>query len=229
MCFPGWGPEGGMNESHGAGFPRTNNPRIGRAGLMAFAVPAETTADSYRAEFAAAFAALDPRPKIVVDDAQRVLWCCDNARRLLESPLPLSIRKGRLIVDDALRPGFVEFLNKARPDVQRKLLRRPGQRHWALLCAWKPPRWHGAVCLLASPSRPLVDIVASGLAGELKLTNAEVRVLTEFAELNPPKQIARDLGVSLSTVRSHLKQIHAKAAVTTSLQLLRLTHTYCSS
>jgi DNA-binding CsgD family transcriptional regulator len=53
-------------------------------------------------------------------------------------------------------------------------------------------------------------------------------VLKEFAELNSPKQIARDLGVSLSTVRSHLKQIHAKAAVTTSLQLLRLTHTFCS-
>ena len=69
----------------------------------------------------------------------------------------------------------------------------------------------------------------SGLAGELKLTNAEVRVLKEFAELNPPKQIARDLGVSLSTVRSHLKQIHAKAEVTTSLQLLRLAHTYCST
>ena len=62
-----------------------------------------------------------------------------------------------------------------------------------------------------------------------QLTNAEARVLKEFAELNSPKQIAADLGVSLSTVRSHLKQIHAKAAVTTSLQLLRLAHTFCSN
>ena len=84
------------------------------------------------------------------------------------------------------------------------------------------------MCVLASPSLPLQDIVACGLARELNLTNAEIRVLKEFAELNSPKQIARDLGVSLSTVRSHLKQIHAKAAVTTSLQLLRLTHSYCS-
>ena len=217
-----------MNESHGAGCPRTNNSRIGRARLMASAVPAVGMADAYRAEFAAAFNALDPRPKIVVDDGQRVLWCCDDARRVLESPLPLHIRKGRLTVDDALRPGFVEFLRNAGPDVQRKLLRGQSQRHWTLLRAWKPPHWQRAVCVLASPSRPLVDIVASGLAGELNLTKAEVRVLKEFAELNPPKQIARDLGVSLSTVRSHLKQIHAKAAVTTSLQLLRLTHTYCS-
>ena len=84
------------------------------------------------------------------------------------------------------------------------------------------------MCVLASPSLPLQDIVECGLARELKLTQAEIRVLKEFAELNSPKQIARDLGVSLSTVRSHLKQIHAKASVTTSLQLLRLTHTYCS-
>jgi DNA-binding CsgD family transcriptional regulator len=218
-----------MNESRGAGFPRTNNPRITRAGLMASAKPAKTSADEYRAEFAAVFDARDPRPRIVVDDGQRVLWCCDDARRLLERPLPLSIRKGRLIVDDALRPGFADFLNNAGPNVQHKLLRVPGQRHWVLLRAWQPPHWQRKVCLLPSPSWPLVDIVASGLAGELKLTNAEVRVLKEFAELNPPKQIARDLGVSLSTVRSHLKQIHAKAEVTTSLQLLRLAHTYCST
>jgi DNA-binding CsgD family transcriptional regulator len=76
---------------------------------------------------------------------------------------------------------------------------------------------------------PLLDIVGSGLARELKLTNAESRVLKEFAELNSPKRIASDLGVSLSTVRSHLKQIHAKASVTTSMQLLRLTHAFCSS
>jgi len=195
---------------------------------MAPAVPAERGADEYRAEFAAAFDALDPRPKIVVDDGQRVLWSSDDACWLLERPMPLHIRDGRLIVDDALQPGFIEFLRDAGPEVQRKLLRGKGQRQWTLLRAWRPQHWQRAVCLLASPSRPLVDIVASGLAGELNLTKAEVRVLKEFAELNPPKQIARDLGVSLSTVRSHLKQIHAKAAVTTSLQLLRLTHTYCS-
>jgi DNA-binding CsgD family transcriptional regulator len=72
------------------------------------------------------------------------------------------------------------------------------------------------------------DVVESGLAEELKLTSAEVRVLREFAELKAPKDIARRLGVSLSTVRSHLKAIHAKAFVTTSTQLLRLIYTFCS-
>jgi DNA-binding CsgD family transcriptional regulator len=191
---------------------------------------ADVMADECRAEFAAAFEDHDPRPKLVVDYDRTVLWCCDNASRLLiDGPMPLCIRKGKLAVDDdELRGEFVEFLHNAGPQLTRKLIRGKAGRHWALLRAWKPAHWERAVCLLASPSLPLLDIVSSGLARELRLTNAEVRVLQEFAELSSPKQIARDLGVSLSTVRSHLKQIHAKASVTTSLQLLRLTHTFCS-
>lgn len=197
--------------------------------MMASRAPAEAMADECRTEFAAAFEAFDPRPKIVVDYDQRVLWCCDDAPRLLDGPMPLCIRKGKLVVDDdELRGEFVEFLHNVGPDVQRKLIRGKAKRHWAVLRAWKPAHWDRAVCVLANPSLPLQDIVSSGLARELKLTQAEIRVLKEFAELSSPKQIARDLGVSLSTVRSHLKQIHAKAAVTTSLQLLRLTHSYCS-
>jgi DNA-binding CsgD family transcriptional regulator len=218
-----------MNGSQNASFPRAEYTRIGRVAMMALRAPAEAMADECRAEFAAAFEAFDPRPKIVVDYDQRVLWCCDDAPRLLDGPMPLCIRKGKLIVDDdELRGEFVEFLHNVGPEIQRKLIRGKAKRRWAVLRAWKPAHWERAVCVLASPSLPLQDIVACGLARELNLTNAEIRVLKEFAELNSPKQIARDLGVSLSTVRSHLKQIHAKAAVTTSLQLLRLTHSYCS-
>jgi DNA-binding CsgD family transcriptional regulator len=197
--------------------------------MTAAPIPTDVMADECRAEFAAAFEEHDARPRLVVDYDRTVLWCCENTPRLLDGPMPLCIRGGKLLVDDdALRGEFVEFLHNAGAAISRKLIRGKAKRHWAVLRAWKPAHWDRAVCVLASPSLPLQDIVASGLARELKLTNAEARVLKEFAELNSPKQIARDLGVSLSTVRSHLKQIHAKASVTTSLQLLRLTHTFCS-
>jgi DNA-binding CsgD family transcriptional regulator len=191
--------------------------------------PSDVLDDECRAEFADALETFDPRPRLVVDFDQQVLWSCENTARLLSGPMPLSVRKGKLVFDDdELRQEFVEFLHNLGPQVQRKLIRGKASRHWAVLRAWKPAHWDRAVCLLASPSLPMQDLVDCGLARELKLTKAEVRVLQEFAQLNSPKQIATDLGVSLSTVRSHLKQIHAKAAVTTSLQLLRLTHTYCS-
>lgn len=196
---------------------------------MAALAPSHAMAIECRAEFASAFESVDMRPKIVVDYDQRVLWCCDNSERLLNGPMPLCIRKDKLVVDDdEMRGEFVEFLNNVGPNVQRILIRGKAKRHWAVVRAWKPLQWDRAVCVMATPSLAQEDIVGSGLARELNLTNAEARVLREFAELNSPKQIACNLGVSLSTVRSHLKQIHAKAAVTTSLQLLRLTHTFCS-
>jgi DNA-binding CsgD family transcriptional regulator len=182
-----------------------------------------------RAEFAAAFEHLDYRPKLVVDYDQTVLWCCGNTARVLDGAMPLLLRKDKLVVeDDELSGDFIELLHNAGPQIAHKLIRGKTKRHWAALRVWKPAHWERAVCMIVCPSLPLLDIVGSGLAEELKLTNAEVRVLKEFAELSSPKQIARDLGVSLSTVRSHLKQLHAKASVTTSLQLLRLAHTFGS-
>jgi DNA-binding CsgD family transcriptional regulator len=183
-----------------------------------------------RAEFGSALDEFDHRPKLVVDYDQAVLWSCDDAARILDEPMPLCVRKGKLIVsDDELRFEFVEFLHGVGPRMERKLIRGKAERHWAVVRAWKPVGWDRAVCILCSPSLPLRDVVESGLARELKLTKAETRVLKEFAELNSPKQIARQLDVSLSTVRSHLKTIHAKASVSSSAQLLRLTHTFCSA
>lgn len=182
-----------------------------------------------RAEFGSALNEVDRRPKLVVDYDQVVLWCCEHAPRVLDDPMPLCLRKGRLfLADEELRTEFVEFLHGVGPAIQRKLIRGKAKQHWAVVRAWRPAEWEGAVCILCTPSTPLRDIAESGLANELKLTNAETRVLKEFAELNSPKQIARELGVSLSTVRSHLKTIHAKASVSSSAQLLRLAHTFCS-
>ena len=218
-----------MHGSLGAGFLPRCRARIGPIAMNASAIPADDLVAECREQFAASFEAHDPRPKLVIDYDQAVLWSCDNAGRVLDGPMPLCIRKGKLIVDDdELQREFIDFLHNVGPQVEHKLIRGKAKRHWTVLRAWKPAHWDRAVCVVATPSLPLRDIATSGLASEFKLTNAEVRVLTEFAGLSSPKQIARDLGISLSTVRSHLKQIHAKASVTTSLQLLRLTNTYLS-
>jgi DNA-binding CsgD family transcriptional regulator len=182
-----------------------------------------------RAEFQSALGKFDQRPKLVVDYDQTVIWCCEDTVRILRSPMPLCVRQGRLVIyDEDLRSDFVDFLHNVGPEVQRKLIRGRAERHWAVVRAWRPAGWEGVVCVLCTPSLPLRDVSESGLATDLKLTNAEARVLKEFSELSSPKQIAVALGVSLSTVRSHLKTIHAKASVSSSAQLLRLAHTYCS-
>ena len=44
-----------------------------------------------------------------------------------------------------------------------------------------------------------------------------------------PNQIAERLNISVSTVRSHLKQIHTKMSVNSSVHLLRITRAYTDS
>lgn len=196
---------------------------------MATSVPAVSDAAQYGEEFASMEDVFQTRARLVVDRDHEVLWCCELAPKVLRRPMPLTLTDGKLaIADDELRSELVEFLGNVGTDVEHKLVRAKAKPHWLLLRAWKPSGSKRAVRLLCSPSYPIRDVVESGLAAELKLTRAEIRVLQEFAELRSPKDIARALDVSLSTVRGHLKAIHAKAFVTTSLQLLRLIYTFCS-
>jgi DNA-binding CsgD family transcriptional regulator len=53
-------------------------------------------------------------------------------------------------------------------------------------------------------------------------------VLDLFARLNSPREIAERLQISLSTVRSHLKQIYSKAGVDSAVQLTQLVRGYCT-
>jgi DNA-binding CsgD family transcriptional regulator len=196
---------------------------------MARPVNGRISAAACQAEFGSALRHFDHRPKLVVDYDQTVLWCCDDAHEILRDPMPLCVKKGKLVLDEEdRRTEFAHFLHNVGPSAERTLIRGKAKRHWVVVRAWKPEDWDGAVCMLCTPSLPLCDVAESGLARELKLTKAEARVLTEFSELSSPKQIAEALGVSLSTVRSHLKTIHAKASVSSSGQLLRLAHTFCS-
>lgn len=185
--------------------------------------------DDYRAHFASVLEDFDQRPRLVVDRGMQVLWNCENSPKMLVSPLPVQLDKGRLVAENAARQQEIaEFLSRVGREPERKLVRGASRRHWTMLRAWKTGGGNFAACIVFSPSLPHRGIEDSGLADELGLTRAEIRVLQEFAGLSSPREIALELGVSLSTVRSHLKRIHAKASVTSSVQLLRLTHTFCS-
>jgi len=67
------------------------------------------------------------------------------------------------------------------------------------------------------------------MAKDFGLTKSECAVLDSFAHLKKPEQIAEQLNIAVSTVRSHLKQIHTKMSVNSSIQLLRITRAYTDS
>ncbi len=168
------------------------------------------------------------RPMLVVDRQMRVIWCCERAN-LVAAPLPLQIRDGHLVLDDELGPGrFAHFLQSLDEAPRRFLVRGRSTPHWVMVSAWRNPTFPSYTFMVLCLSVPHCEVAESGIAEELGLTRAETVVLREFALLKAPKEIASELGISLSTVRSHLKQIYAKASVQTGLQLFLMVQAYCA-
>ncbi len=78
--------------------------------------------------------------------------------------------------------------------------------------------------LVAAFEQRQVERVQS-LAPFRSLTATEVRVLTRLVDGDAPKTIARDSGVSLSTVRGHIEKIFTKLRVSSQREALALART----
>lgn len=63
----------------------------------------------------------------------------------------------------------------------------------------------------------------SGLGAFYGLTQAEMTVLDLLGGVNQPAAIAEELGLSIHTVRTHIRNIYGKTSVNSDLELLRLT------
>lgn len=76
------------------------------------------------------------------------------------------------------------------------------------------------IVTLHAPVRPERGIVA--LARLFGLTRAEMRVLAHLAVDRTPAEIGRALGVSITTIRSHLKALFQKTGARRQPELVRL-------
>lgn len=178
-------------------------------------------------QFATRLDPFDTRPRLVVERDGRIVWLCGNASELLREPFPLRIDGGYLGACDQTRLILREFLEEVDSLGASSLLRGKDKRHWVVLRGWTIEGRIDQLGLIASLSVPHKGVVESGLARALKLTSAEARVLDSFAHMHPPREIAEQMAISLSTVRSHLKQIHCKARVESAVQLSQLVRSFC--
>jgi DNA-binding CsgD family transcriptional regulator len=173
----------------------------------------------------------DPSPKILVDEECNVLWSSAEAERLLQPPLPLWIKGGRLTATPAGGGrSWTSYIENLGEEGGRLLLTGPGATTWVLVtgCAERHEGYR-LIFLKCAMSWPFRDVTSSGLAKDFGLTRSEAAVLDKFAQLKKPVQIAEELEITVSTVRSHLKQIHAKMSVNSGVQLLRITRAYCDT
>lgn len=172
---------------------------------------------------------LDRRARLVIRPDLRVLWSSSNAERMLTRPSPVRLVDGELRFPDSNRSdGAKAFLEQVGSTPSCHLLRGSDSGNWAVLWAWRLPLRHHAIAVVCNLSIPCCGVAESGLADELGLTPSETSVLEHFARLHAPKDIAELLDISVDTVRSHLKQIYAKADVQSATQLLSLTGGFCA-
>ncbi len=181
--------------------------------------------------FARRARAVDRSPRLLVDGHCNILWQTPDAERLLRPPLPLWVGGGKVHGSggsgNRTWASFIENLGEVG---DRLLITGRSAGTWVLVRGWAA-RFddHRLVFLKCALSWPLRDVASSGLARAFGLTRSECAVLDEFARLAKPNEIAERLDISVSTVRSHLKQIHTKVSVNSSVQLMRITRAYTDS
>jgi len=175
--------------------------------------------------------AADRSPGVLIDSQCRVLWQSPDAERLLQAPLPLWLKGGRIHASNgAGAKSWPDFVENIGEEGERLLLTGEAAGTWVLLRGWaRRFGEHRLIFLKCALAWPLRDVASSGLAKDFGLTKSECAVLDEFARLTKPNEIAERLHISVSTVRSHLKQIHTKMSVNSGVHLLRITRAYTDS
>ena len=171
------------------------------------------------------------RPRVLIDGKCRMLEKSAQLETYLRAPLPLQCDGSHLrIIGDNNVKLFENFIENLAAETRRLLLTNGDGVDWVLVSARALKFGNERSFLLdCALSRPLRSVEAAGLAREFGLTRMECAVLDKFALLQRPRHISAQLGISVSTVRSHLKQIHTKLGVHSSVQLLQLTRAYCDN
>ncbi len=188
----------------------------------------------------AALAALDQIPigVIIVDDAGMVLDSNHVANEVLAANDGLMLdRSGLKGHTREATLGLHELIATAtspdrqvRPDVtDTLLLDRPSGRSSLAVTIGRLPlasRFLGtdrraAAIYITDPQTPF-ELDSSKLRRLYKLTPAEARLAAHLAQGSRLEDAATDLGVSLNTVRTHLKRIFSKTGTDRQAELVRL-------
>jgi DNA-binding CsgD family transcriptional regulator len=151
---------------------------------------------------------------LLVADDQAVRYANQAAREALVNEHPLVIRHGSL---RALRPQDAAALHKAlsasAKGLRSLLLLGTGDRcaSVAVVPMHSPNALDRGESLVLFGKRSVWGDLAAQLFARLNgLTNAEEQVLNLLCIGAPPTEAARQLGVAVSTVRSHISSIRLK-------------------
>ena len=162
---------------------------------------------------------------VVVTEGGRVLGVNRSAGRMMKDSGAIAVISGRLT---ALDPAIERRLTAAlalAPDAPPETcvallrLRREAKRPLELCVV---ALGDGFVTVLMSDPAQRIAADSNLLTSLYHFTPAETRVVAAMLEGATPAATAADLGISVNTVRRHLKQIFAKTRVRRQADLVRL-------
>ncbi|MGN3974137.1 helix-turn-helix transcriptional regulator [Tsuneonella sp. SYSU-LHT278] len=168
-------------------------------------------------------------PRLVVNSGLALLWANRAARSVLSSGLLLNLRDERLCFDDPLgQDHWRERLSHVGAELERLVVTDKRGHPNAIVGAFRSSAaGQDALFLsLMAVAQPL-DLVKCGLAAQFDLTRSECQIAQMLVDLLSPREIAESLGVSINTVRTHIRGIYLKLSVSSQRELLRLASSFC--
>ena len=155
------------------------------------------------------------RARVLVDDALRVLWMSSSAERMMSGPNSLLIRNGHIRTrENRFDHQLRDLISGASLQTSTCCLHDAKTGEHLVLTAVRlsPPSddMVGLTLLRASEDFPF-DLV--DLHSAFGFTRTESRVAYRLMGGRTAGETADELGVSLETVRTHIKRAYAKLGV----------------
>ncbi len=210
------------------------SPHVCRALLISDALELQTVAATRLEETVDALST----GVILTEGQGRITYMNHSAERLLKSGSSLKATNGRLAaVQPRARESFSRALSlsvegKAPPTTGRHFIALPGAEGAGFVANILPLQWHqgrnplpslpGAAAVIVQDPAASAEIPTEALAELYGLTRAEGRVLELIARGQTPQDAADVLGVTLTTVKTHLQKVFAKTETARQAELVQL-------
>lgn len=188
--------------------------RLRSAGTSALKRPRASWADDEGGREAAAWFEHDVVARFVLDPSGRVLRANRRGRELAASGL---VGVGGVFLCPTHRNRVDLDVLLARladgRETEGRILFRAGDDDWCVLKLLTTPASSDRVFAALCPVKPISADRIEMLRAVFGLTRSETNVLTHLAGGEPPKEIGRQLDMSVHTVRAHLRSLCMRMGV----------------
>lgn len=160
--------------------------------------------------------ALEETPHLLVSDTLMLLWANGAARCAFDSASDLALRDG--LVSTAQRsaqPALMRFIEACEESVSTLCIPCENGGGHLLLRARRLGSDPANACIGITFHRS-IDFVArfADVAAAFQLTRSEDKVLHKMLDGMTADEIAGTIGLSIETIRSHIRNIYVKVGVT---------------